>query len=237
MRWDGSDGAILNPVRHLVRWAANLWPMSKIGEPRINWLLELARGIGVAGGEAEQLRLPRIMLAMLMTVVGTLAVGWASIYAIFDEPLAASLPLAYVGLSAVLILVMRRTGGIALVLQAQLVLIVFVPFLVAVTLGGFVASSGVVPPALAGALHQGWGTCTALSRSRCWAAGLPHRCRAQPLLAHRQPDAGDQGCREAWTIHGGPPHRPSNRPGAVRRSNDTLARATAPAAGRHARSG
>ena len=49
MRWDGSDGAILNPVRHLVRWAANLWPMSKIGEPRINWLLELARGIGVGG--------------------------------------------------------------------------------------------------------------------------------------------------------------------------------------------
>jgi signal transduction histidine kinase len=39
---------------------------------------------------------------------------------------------------------MRRRGGIALVLQAQLVLIVFVPFALAVTLGGFVASSGVV---------------------------------------------------------------------------------------------
>ena len=118
--------------------------MSKIAEPRINWLLELVRGIGVVEGESEHLRLPRIMLAMLMSVVGILAVGWASVYAIFDEPLAASLPLTYAGLSAVLILVMRRTGRVALVLQAQLVMIVFVPFLVAVTLGGFVASSGVV---------------------------------------------------------------------------------------------
>ena len=84
------------------------------------------------------------MLAMLMTVVAILGLGWGSVYAIFDEPLAASLPLAYAGLSAVLILVMRRTGGIAPVLQAQLVLIVFVPFALAVTLGGFVASSGVV---------------------------------------------------------------------------------------------
>ncbi len=118
--------------------------MSKVAAPRITRLLELVRGIGVVEGESEQLRLPRIMLAMLMTVVGILAVGWAGVYAIFNEPLAASLPLAYAGLSAVLILVMRRTGRIAPVLQAQLVLIVFVPFLVAITLGGFVASSGVV---------------------------------------------------------------------------------------------
>jgi signal transduction histidine kinase len=118
--------------------------MSDIAEPRINWLFELARGVGVVEGESEQLRLPRMMLAVLMTVVGILAVGWGSVYAIFDEPLAASLPLAYAGLSAVLILVLRRTGGVALVLQAQLVLIVFVPFALAVTLGGFVASGGVV---------------------------------------------------------------------------------------------
>jgi len=118
--------------------------MRRIAEPRINRLFELARGIGVIEGESEQLRIPRIILTMLMTVVGILGIGWGSIYAIFDEPLAASLPFTYAGLSAVLTLLMRRADRIALVLKTQLVLIVFLPFALAVSLGGFAASSGVV---------------------------------------------------------------------------------------------
>ena len=98
-------------------------------------LAGFAREIGVVEGESEELRLPRSMLATLMTVVGILAVAWGSIYALFDEPLAASLPLLYAGLSATLVFVLRRTGGVAPVLQAQLVLIVFTPFALAVTLG------------------------------------------------------------------------------------------------------
>ncbi len=118
--------------------------MSAVLERWVNRLVGFAREIWVVEVESEELRLSRSMLATLMMVVGILAVAWGSIYALFDEPLAASLPLLYASLSAILVLVLRRMGGVAPVLQAQLVLIVFTPFALAVTLGGFVASSGVV---------------------------------------------------------------------------------------------
>lgn len=108
------------------------------------WLADLARGIGMVERASEQLQLSRTMLATLMTVVGLLAVGWGSVYAVFDEPVAAALPFTYAGFTGILVVVLRRTGEVALVLLAQLLLIVFIPFILAVTLGGFVASSGVV---------------------------------------------------------------------------------------------
>jgi signal transduction histidine kinase len=118
--------------------------MSETSATRTRRLVDFARGIGMVEGDSEQLRLPRTMLATLMTVVGVLAVGWGAIYAAFDEPAAAALPFLYAGLTGILVVVLRRTGDVGLVLLAQLLLIVFIPFALAVTLGGFVASSGVV---------------------------------------------------------------------------------------------
>ncbi len=118
--------------------------MSELAKHRTDGLHAISHAIGLAQDEADDLRLSRTLLVTMMSVVGLLAVAWASLYAAFGEPLAASMPVTYAVLSAATLVVMRRTDGIVWALRAQLVLIVFVPFILAVALGGFVDSSGVV---------------------------------------------------------------------------------------------
>jgi guanylate cyclase len=71
-------------------------------------------------------------------------VVWGSLYWIAGEYVAALLPWGYVLGSSVSLVAFHITRRFTLLRRSQLLLILFVPFLLAVTLGGFTISSGVI---------------------------------------------------------------------------------------------
>ena len=77
-------------------------------------------------------------------MMSTAGIGWGLIYIFFSEPLAASIPFAYSGLSFVSITSFALTGQYRYFRFTQMCLSLLLPFLVMLALGGFVNSSGVV---------------------------------------------------------------------------------------------
>ena len=69
---------------------------------------------------------------------------WSFIYFAFGEPVAGSIPLGYSVFSAVSVAAFARTRSFSAFRTLQLILILLLPFLLQVTLGGFVPASAVV---------------------------------------------------------------------------------------------
>ena len=69
---------------------------------------------------------------------------WGILYFLFDEPIAGAIPLSYAIISLVSVIVFHLTRRYGLFLFSQLLLILFLPFLLMIALGGFVRSSGVI---------------------------------------------------------------------------------------------
>lgn len=102
-----------------------------------------ARRIGAQPDETDEFRVRRqylLLMAFLILPAGAL---WGAIYWVFGEPLAALSPWAYVVLSAVSILVFALTSNFGFFRFAELGLILFIPVILGLTLGGFVPSSAV----------------------------------------------------------------------------------------------
>ena len=101
--------------------------------------------MGVPDGAAGDVHLRETLLTILATFSGIAAFGWAGIYLAFDERVPATLPFAYGVFSFATVFAMRVMSShqVAL-LRAQLLMILLVPFLLALTLGGFVGSGAVV---------------------------------------------------------------------------------------------
>ena len=100
--------------------------------------------MGVPDSAVGDLHLRKTLLTILAAFSGTAAFAWGSIYLVFDEPTPAMLPFAYGVFSYATIIAMRMTDHLVALLRAQLVMILLIPFLLALTLGGFVGSGGVV---------------------------------------------------------------------------------------------
>ena len=83
-------------------------------------------------------------MAASTLMMSTAGIGWGLIYIFFSEPLAASIPFAYSGLSFVSITSFALTGQYRYFRFTQMCLSLLLPFLVMLALGGFVNSSGVV---------------------------------------------------------------------------------------------
>jgi len=100
--------------------------------------------MGVPDEVAVELRLRETLLTILASFSGLAAFAWGTIFLWFDEPVAASLPYAYGAFSFATVALMRYTNQLVMLLRAQLVMILMTPFVLALTLGGFVGSGGVV---------------------------------------------------------------------------------------------
>ena len=103
-----------------------------------------AVSMGVPDERAGEVYLRETLLTILASFSGIAAFAWASIYLWFDEPIAASFPLAYGAFSFGTVAALRLTSHQVALLRAQLVMILLIPFLLALSLGGFVGSGGVV---------------------------------------------------------------------------------------------
>jgi len=113
----------------------------------------LVRSIGskVAGhDESGDIRLRRTLLFMLAAFSSVAGVVWGSLYGLFGEWQIALLPYAYSILSAPSLFLGRFIHQLDRLIRFQLALIMAIPFLLAVALGGFVGSSAVVLWALLG---------------------------------------------------------------------------------------
>ena len=102
------------------------------------------RGIGTDSSDSDEIKLQKssLVLASLMFILaGAL---WGILYFLYDEWTAGSIPLSYAIFSAISLIVFQLTRRYSFFVASQLLLILFLPFLLMLALGGFVKSSGVI---------------------------------------------------------------------------------------------
>ena len=107
-------------------------------------LTRFVESIGADASDSEDVRLQKRLLVAVVLHIVPAAVLWGALYLAFDEPLAASFPFAYAFASVLSIITFGLRGGLRLFRSVQLLLILAVPFLLMLQLGGFASSGGVV---------------------------------------------------------------------------------------------
>ena len=110
----------------------------------IQEMLPLVAGIGADPNDSDEVRLQKSSLVLgsaMFIIAGAL---WGILYFLFDEPIAGAIPFSYAVVSFLSVIVFHLTRQYRLFLFSQLLLILFLPFLLMIALGGFVKSSGVI---------------------------------------------------------------------------------------------
>ena len=100
--------------------------------------------LGVSPNDDESTRLQKTILLHTSLAITVSAVAWGLVYLAFDEVLAASIPFLYAGVSTVSIVVLGRTHQFGRFRIVQILLILLLPFLLMLSLGGFVNGSAVI---------------------------------------------------------------------------------------------
>ncbi len=100
--------------------------------------------IGIVDTDDEDQRLHKTLLVASSAMISAAATVWSLVYLALDRPFAASIPLSYVALSAISIASFARLRRYKLFRRSQLGLTLLLPFFLGLSLGGLVASSGVV---------------------------------------------------------------------------------------------
>jgi guanylate cyclase len=100
--------------------------------------------LGASPSDSEDIQLRRriLVIGSLMLIVASLI--WGFIYVIFGEPIAGFIPLSYALLSTGVTAVFVHTRDYQFYRDIQLWMILMIPFLLMVMLGGFVNSSAVI---------------------------------------------------------------------------------------------
>jgi adenylate cyclase len=107
------------------------------------WFNRLER-IGEDPSDSIELRAHKRVLVVVSFVVALLALGWGAVYLAFDEPLAAAIPWTYTAAVSVSLVFFAITRRYVWFRFTQLLLILLLPFLLQLALGGFVNASAVI---------------------------------------------------------------------------------------------
>ena len=100
--------------------------------------------IGFDSNDSDEARLQKTLLVLgsfMFTIAGAL---WGILYSLLDAYVAASIPLGYVIVSLLSLIIFHWTRHYKFLLFTQLLLILFLPFLLMIALGGFIKSSAVI---------------------------------------------------------------------------------------------
>jgi guanylate cyclase len=100
--------------------------------------------IGVAPSDDDDLRLKKTLLLGIATMVALAAFFWSFVYAWFGEYVPAAIPFSYALVSSLSIVLFILTRRYQLFRSSQLLLILVLPFLLMISLGGFINSSAVI---------------------------------------------------------------------------------------------
>lgn len=107
-------------------------------------LVQLLGRIGADPADDDTLRLQKALLVSCVVMISVAAVIWGGLYLAFDEPLAGLIPLGYAVVSALGLAIFAVTRRFQPFRFFQLALILLLPWLLMIALGGFVRSSAVI---------------------------------------------------------------------------------------------
>ena len=100
--------------------------------------------IGADPHDSDEARLRKTLLTLGSFMFITAGLLWSLLYFSFGEYLAAAIPFGYVMISCLSVLIFHWTHHYRFFLVTQLLLILFLPFLLMIALGGFIKSSAVI---------------------------------------------------------------------------------------------
>ena len=143
--------------------------------------------IGADPGDPVELRLRKALLVTVALMVLPAGVIWGALYWVAGEPTAALLPWTYFVGSLLSLAAFHLARSFVLLRRAQLLLILLVPFLLTLALGGLAASGGVILWSLLAPL----GAVTFDSPRRAWrwfVAFLVFLALTMPLSALVRPE-------------------------------------------------
>jgi guanylate cyclase len=107
-------------------------------------LLERLADIGSRSGDTHDDRLRQGTLIFASVLIALISFVWVVTYLVFDYPVSAGIPATYQLVTLVGLAVLARTKHFALFRTTQFVVFLVLPALLQVSLGGFVASSGMI---------------------------------------------------------------------------------------------
>jgi guanylate cyclase len=110
----------------------------------IQQLLERATRIGADPDDDDDLRLQKSLLVINAFPFTFAGLTWGVMYFLFQEPWAGVIPFSYGAISILSILGFARTRNYGFFLFSQLLLILLLPFLLMIALGGFIHGSAVI---------------------------------------------------------------------------------------------
>ena len=106
--------------------------------------LPLVARIGADPNDDDDIRLQKSLLVICAFPFMFAGFAWGLMYILFNEPLAAAIPFSYGVVSLLSIIYFGRTRQYHFFRFSQLTLILLLPFLLMVALGGFITGSAVV---------------------------------------------------------------------------------------------
>lgn len=118
-------------------------PPGQEAMPQRSWLERFA-SIGLLPSDSEDERIQKATLTVAAVVITALATVWVTTYFVLGLKISALIPLLYQAASATSLLYYAATKRYRIFRLSQLLLMLLLPFLLHVSLGGFVASSGVI---------------------------------------------------------------------------------------------
>jgi guanylate cyclase len=117
--------------------------MDRMREP-IQRLLSSIGRIGADPNDDDDIRLRKSLLVMCAFPFMLAGLLWGVMYFFFDEPLSGSIPISYSFISMLSIINFGRTRQYYFFRFSQLLLILLLPFILMISLGGYVNSSAVI---------------------------------------------------------------------------------------------
>jgi adenylate cyclase len=108
------------------------------------WALPAMARIGSDPNDDDDIRLQKSLLVVCAFPFMFAGLAWGIMYFLFHEPLAGAIPFSYGIFSFLSILYFARTRQYAFFRFSQLLLILLLPFLLMVALGGFINGSAVI---------------------------------------------------------------------------------------------
>ncbi|MGE5139850.1 MAG: adenylate/guanylate cyclase domain-containing protein [Rudaea sp.] len=106
--------------------------------------ISVASRVGADSSDSEDIRLQKAILVLGSSMFIAAGAAWGVMYWAFGEWLAGSIPLGYSVISTLSVFFFARTRIYPLFRTTQLLLILLLPFLLQIALGGFINSSAVV---------------------------------------------------------------------------------------------
>jgi adenylate cyclase len=100
--------------------------------------------VGVDSSDSDEVRLQKSLLVLGSFMFITAGALWGLLYFLFGHLIAGSIPFSYAIVSSINVIIFHLTRRYRFFLFTQLLLILFLPFLLMIALGGFIKSSAVI---------------------------------------------------------------------------------------------